>query len=540
MTRLRLLPAVLILACLSACRPAASTAAGMSASPTPAASLPPAVPTLTPTASPTPQPRFPPRPSGPEREDFPPGLNPLTGLAVQDPAALDQPAVLISISNMPVTARPQAEPGFAPWIFELFIGEGTTRFMGVFYGDFPRRVPDIHGPCPVNTAIFRPQEGPWLGSRVWLDENASGTRDPWELGVGGVCVELYAAGGTAPLRRTATTSNGAFAFEVEAGREYFLRFEPGPAYTFTAPHVGDDDRDSDADPASGRTPLFTPSAPGPSWDAGLLLTNPPQKAPTPIPEDIAPARTYVGPIRSGRLTYNDFYLMFPRSCLVFASAAEDIFERLEPCEVVYGARNAATPNTALLDVSRMRELAAGRALPGRPVNYSGNRFDPLPPPGGAPAASLWTFYHSYTQASWQYDPVLGQYLRFLDDADGKGRFHPHTERLTGRQLAFENVILVLAEYKIFRPMQYDIDLNPGQQGFAWLFRDGQAYPIRWSAVSRPWEQQTGLLRPLHFTAADGTPFPLKPGRTWISLLTPASTLQDLGGGQWKAAFAQPE
>jgi hypothetical protein len=271
-----------------------------------------------------------------------------------------------------------------------------------------------------------------------------------------------------------------------------------------------------------------------------VLSNPPAALPAPIPEDIHPERTYVGPIRSGRLTYNDFYLMFPNSCLIFASAAEDIYERLEPCEIIYGEKNAASPNTALVDVSHMRELAAGLTVPGKPVNYSGNRFDAAPPAGGAPANSLTMFYHSYTQAAWQYDPASGQYLRYIDDADGKGRLHPHTERLTGRHLAFENVILALADYKVFRPMQYDIDLGVGQQGFAYLFRDGQVYLTRWSAINRDWEQKTGFLRPVHFVSADGQPFPLKPGRTWISLLTLGSGVKDLGAGEWKATFVQPE
>jgi len=537
MYNLRQLLVILTLAGVTAC--AVETPAVL---PTPEpAPTSPATPTLvpSPTPSPTPQPRYVTPPSGPEREDFPPGINPLTGLEVQDATTLDQPAVLISISNMPVTARPQAGPGFAPWVFELFIGEGTTRFMGVFYGDFPRRVPNLPGPCEVNKSTPYPA-GHWLGGRLWLDENQNGMQDSWEVGVGGICVRLYMAGETIPQQETSTTSNGSYAFSVEEGKSYAIAFDAGPVYTFTTPNVGDDDRDSDADPTSGQTRLLTAAGADSSWDAGLILSNPPAVLPTPIPEDIAPERTYVGPIRSGRLTYRDFSLMFPHSCLIFASAAGDILERLDYCEIIYGEKGAATPNTALIDVSHMRALAKKNAVAGQPVNYSGNRFDPLPPPGGVPANSLWVFYHSYTQSLWQYDPVLGQYLRFLDDADGKGRFHPHTERLTGRQLAFENVILILADYKIFRPMQYEVDLSVGQQGFAYLLRDGQIYLIRWSAVSRAWEQKTGLMRPIHFTTADGQLFPLKPGRTWICLLTAGSGIQDLGDGKWKATFIQPE
>jgi hypothetical protein len=75
---------------------------------------------------------------------------------VQDPSLLDLPAVLVSISNMPVSARPQAGPGFAAWVYELYIGEGVTRFMNVFYGEYPRTIPNISGGCEVRDAIIRP------------------------------------------------------------------------------------------------------------------------------------------------------------------------------------------------------------------------------------------------------------------------------------------------------------------------------------------------------------------------------------------------
>src|SRR5688572_6797193 len=131
-----------------------------------------------PSATSTPQPRLAPLNYGPEADDFPAGINPLTGRAVEDPSLLDLPAVLVSISNMPVTARPQAGPGFAPWIFELYIGEGTTRFMGVFYGDVPREIPNIKGECNVRAEIMHPK-GNWIGNRVWLDENENGQQDAW-------------------------------------------------------------------------------------------------------------------------------------------------------------------------------------------------------------------------------------------------------------------------------------------------------------------------------------------------------------------------
>jgi len=160
----RIVPLLLIIALGTACAPSPpprGTDSPLPASATPTSSPAPTLsPTPTATASPTPQPRLTPLPSGPEAENFAPGLNPLTGLPVLDPALLELPAVLVSISNSPVTTRPQAGTSFAPWIFELFIGTGTTRFMGVFYGDYPRRIPNLTGDCPVNETIFQPGNQP--------------------------------------------------------------------------------------------------------------------------------------------------------------------------------------------------------------------------------------------------------------------------------------------------------------------------------------------------------------------------------------------
>ncbi len=177
-------------------------------------------------------------------DSFPAHVNPLTALEVEDPSWLGLPAVLVSISNMPVTARPQAGVNFASWIFELYIGEGATRFMSVFYGGAVRDIPNISGGCVTRTEIIRPQ-GDWIGNRVWLDENGNGRADDWEVGVGGVCIRLLDGNTREILGETTTDSNGWYAFDRPAG-QVILQFLPSDAYRFTLPDVGDEDTDSDA------------------------------------------------------------------------------------------------------------------------------------------------------------------------------------------------------------------------------------------------------------------------------------------------------
>ena len=98
-----------------------------------------AQPSPTPTATSMPvaaaaQPR---QPGAVGPDTFPAGVNPLTGLVVKDADNLDLPPALVSITNFPVTARPQAGLSFSPFVFEMYIGEGMSRFLALFYGDFP-------------------------------------------------------------------------------------------------------------------------------------------------------------------------------------------------------------------------------------------------------------------------------------------------------------------------------------------------------------------------------------------------------------------
>jgi len=457
---------------------------------------------------------------------------------VSEPSLLKLPAVLVSISNMPVSARPQAGPGFASWVYELYIGEGTTRFMNVFYGEYPRSIPNITGGCEIRDEIIYPA-GNWVGNRVWLDENANGQQDAWETGVGGICIRLLNASSREVLQETTTDSNGYYAFNRPNGN-VSLQFQKTDSYQFTNQDVGDDDRDSDAD-VHGGTKIFSAASSVSHWDAGLILNQGASATPHPaatITPWYIPSVDYVGPIRSGRLTYNQIGNMFPNSCLVYAGAAWDIAEMLDACEIVYGV-DKTTPNSALLPITRLRELAEESLNLRQPVNYSGNVFSDEVPEGGKPVRYIHVYYHAYTQSAWQYDPISQTYLRWTDLADGMGTLIPATDRLTRRQMSFENVIVIFAEHHRYRHNQLEVDFSMGQKNFAYLFRDGQAFKIYWTTENRDWEKKSGLVRPMHFVDAQGNPIPLHPGRTWIHIVTPFSSVSDQGDGNWQVNFVQP-
>jgi hypothetical protein len=67
------------------------------------------------------------------------------------------------------------------------------------------------------------------------------------------------------------------------------------------------------------------------------------------------------------------------------------------------------------------------------------------------------------------------------------------------------------------------------------------YDIRWSTRLSRNELQSGRHKPLHFVYEDETtPFPLKPGRTWIVVVTPQTIISEKSPGEWSLKFAQPE
>ncbi len=83
-------------------------------------------PTLTST------PLYPPEGYGPA--NFPPNVDPLTGLSVADPALLARRPLAIKVENLPREHRPQWGLSLADIVFEYYTEQGTTRFIALFYG----------------------------------------------------------------------------------------------------------------------------------------------------------------------------------------------------------------------------------------------------------------------------------------------------------------------------------------------------------------------------------------------------------------------
>lgn len=361
-------------------------------------------PTSTETATPTTTTPAIAYPVGPD--EYPPGINPLNGLPVEDPESLKLPPALLSISNSPVTARPQAGLSFAPLIYEMFIGAGNSRFLTVFYGDLPK---------------------------------------------------------------TAENDN---------------------------------------------------------------------------PE--------IGPIRSGRLAYEHVRKLL-NGFIVMAYASVWVMPELN----YYHNLQTEHPddiNGARLRVNDLVELKKEYRMKLGEPNPVGLKFDPTVPAGGKDGHTIWLPYAFVDQIWWHYDAAHGTYHRWQDMENGK-EYTEQVDSLTGQPLEIENVAVLFVDHTAYRETLIDLNLLYVIKQKALFFRDGQMFEGYWSTKGEEYEKTTGKLRPIRFLDKNGDPFPLKPGQTWVEMVTQETPFYETeytedyyrlvnneqpGSGIWAVRFVHPE
>lgn len=217
----------------------------------------------------------------------------------------------------------------------------------------------------------------------------------------------------------------------------------------------------------------------------------------------------IGPVRSGRVVFEDVKTLFPHALLITAGASPDVKAQLSNRVSVYGS-DPNDINSTGVGVDQLGSLAN---YPVDPSEYVGLTFDEAPPQDGQPAPFFRVIYNLYNQIGWEYSPEQGAYLRSHDKADGTGELFPETDRLTGEQLAFENVVVLWAKHRYVTPTVVEMALVfvKGQNGL--LFRDGVVTPIKWSTLG-------GVLT-IH--DEEGNPVPLKPGQTFFEVVSYETT-----------------
>ncbi len=310
-------------------------------------------------------------------------INPLTGLPAANPENLKLPPALVSVTNFPPTARPQAGLSTSPIVFELFIGDGMIRYLAFFYGEYPQ-----------NKAL-------------------------------------------------------------ETSEDIQTQFTNGMD---------------------------------------------------------APA---IGPVRSGRIPYEHIRKLY-NGFIVMASAYSHVADQLNDYVNVFGD-DRSDVNSAMIPVEDVEKIAREAEDDLGDAALGGMVFDESSPEGGKDAQSIWIYYAFKNQVFWRFNRSDGAYHRWQDNADGE-TFMEQTDRLNGEPLSYENVILLMVDHAVEQKYIIDLDLLYVEKDKAYIFRDGEIHQAYWTTKSGEYEQTTGKLRPIRFIDAEGNPFPLKPGQTWIELI----------------------
>lgn len=99
---------------------------------------------------------------------FPPDINPLTGLPAQERALLERRPIVIKVTNFPRSVRPQWGLSLADHVFEYYIGDSMSRFIGIFYGNDASQVGPIRSARLFDEHVMRMYDGIFIFG--WADD----------------------------------------------------------------------------------------------------------------------------------------------------------------------------------------------------------------------------------------------------------------------------------------------------------------------------------------------------------------------------------
>lgn len=267
----------------------------------------------------------------------------------------------------------------------------------------------------------------------------------------------------------------------------------------------------------------------------------------------------VGPIRSGRFFDANIVQMY-KAIFIYGSAYPDVQSRFFNSDfyqrlVLETTRSCPTlcrtdpngQNLLVANTSTLGEYLASRSVDNARQNLDGMFFQSQVPGGGTPAPKVYLRYSGAIYNRWDYDPLTASYMRFVDAADDVNRnnevYTLLTDKLTGTPVTAQNVLTICVPHQYYvkrddaevldiimdsnRIASYtacDGEVYTGSNGPAYVSRDGQVYKVIWQRAKRD--------SVLTLIQADGSPFPLKPGNTWVEVIGASSTVEQVEDGSW--------
>ena len=232
----------------------------------------------------------------------------------------------------------------------------------------------------------------------------------------------------------------------------------------------------------------------------------------------------VGPVRSARLIDLELPAMYD-AMLAFSGASVGVNQRLNASDFSDRLLRADTPgfyrtgdttkpfeHTLYIRMDQMWQAVADKGLNTAPTFGTYNAFTEVPPEGGSPAGKVLIDYKT-EKVEWVWDEEIGKYRRWMD-------FEEHLDANTEEQVTAANVIFLtpyhVNDANICEQINngvcaaLSIEIQLWGSGPAVVFRDGQQFDVTW--------HREGRNDQLTFTDAEGNPFPLQIGNTWVQLV----------------------
>lgn len=228
----------------------------------------------------------------------------------------------------------------------------------------------------------------------------------------------------------------------------------------------------------------------------------------------------IGPIRSARLIDLELVPMFG-AIFAHVGGSEPVRQLIAASEIAqadlddYGrapifreitARkrpfNRYTSTSEMYDLATKKNLITGASVPAFLFNVA------LPPGGHAVNSVTIPYRKNLSDAVFTYDAARQLYQRSTGTT-------PHLDAASNQPLTATNVIILYAPHETTDIVEdslgsRSIKITLSGSGKAVIVRDGQAFDVTWT--------RSDAHALFQFTAANGTPVPLKPGNIWVEVV----------------------
>ncbi len=250
----------------------------------------------------------------------------------------------------------------------------------------------------------------------------------------------------------------------------------------------------------------------------------------------------IGPLRSGRLVDAQLTNQYG-GILIYGNADPRVDKVLvdqlgtraitfddAPCPPVCGKETHSIEGVYVDSAAATRFALQTKINNDRP-DLRGMVFDPRLPVAQNPGTFLGVMFGPDDRGEWRYDPASGTYLRWIEDERPGNKFVqiPLVDRNTGKQLSFENVVVLFTHYTELLPTMFEMEVNANLGGQrAVYYRDGEMVEGLW--------RSNGPDQPLSLINNWNGPMTLKPGKTWLIMVGLSSDLSQKGPGQWELEY----